>query len=312
MTGINLAVVISAVIIIGVLFWLVGERGKFPMPSTWKWIQAGGLLRFLNLSTLHGYIYMRWQKAYIRLFVNQINPHSTQPARKWWANQYHSKVLTEPQARTLITINEPIPQQDLEQVIPYPVARNILLSAPPAITVYECGCRLARKDHCTPTQVCMFIGEPFASFMLEHHPKESKALTQKEALELLKAEHERGHVHTAWFKNAMLDRFYVICNCCKCCCGGIEQMVKYDIPMMTSSGYVASVDEALCAACGTCTDTCPFGALSLEDHSVVDWQKCMGCGVCVDQCPNEAMALLRDEQKGLPLDARALSGRSAI
>ncbi len=303
-----LIVVASMVIILGAMIWLVGERGKLFMPSTLKFIQEGGLIRFLNLSTLHGYIYMRWQKSYIRLFINQIGPRSSQSARQWWANQYHSKVLTEQQAKTLVAINQNIPYQDLEQVIPYPVARTILLAASPKITVYECGCRLARQNPCTPTQVCMFIGEPFASFMLEHHPEESKALSQAEALELLKSEHERGHIHTAWFKNAMLDRFYVICNCCKCCCGGIETMVKYGIPMMSSSGYIAKADESLCVSCGTCADFCPFGALSVDGHSMIDWDKCMGCGVCVDQCPNGALSLVRDEQKGIPLDMKILVG----
>ncbi|MGC1376405.1 MAG: 4Fe-4S binding protein, partial [Anaerolineales bacterium] len=243
--------------------------------------------------------------------LTQLEPRTTQFTRRWWADQYHSKVLTEQQAGALLTLHENIPHQDLEQVIPYPVARNIVLSASPKITAYQCACRLSRKTPCAPTQVCMFIGDPFASFMLEHHPDESKALTQAEALELLKSEHERGHIHTAWFKNAMHDRFYAICNCCKCCCGGIEGMVKHGTPTMSSSGYIARSDEALCAACGACLDFCPFGALSLEKHSVISWDQCMGCGVCVDQCPNGALSLLRDERKGLPLDARVLlSGES--
>ncbi|MGO9416315.1 MAG: 4Fe-4S binding protein [Syntrophobacteraceae bacterium] len=61
----------------------------------------------------------------------------------------------------------------------------------------------------------------------------------------------------------MPDRFYAICNCCKCCCCGIEWMVKYGSPMLASSGYVAPVDETLCAACGTCVDACPFEAPSV-------------------------------------------------
>jgi Pyruvate/2-oxoacid:ferredoxin oxidoreductase delta subunit len=307
-----LIAVISTIIILGAMIWLVGERGKLLMPSTRKFIKEGGIRRFLSFSTLHGYIYMRWQKPYLGLFINQIGPHSSQSSRKWWSNQYHSKVLTEHQAKTIITINENIPYQDLEQVIPYPIARKIILSASPKITVYECGCRLARQNPCTPTQVCMFIGEPFASFMLEHHPTESKALSQSEALELLRAEHERGHIHTAWFKNAMHDRFYVICNCCKCCCGGIETMNKYGIPMLSSSGYVAKPDEILCTACGTCLDFCPFGALSLDNYSVVDWNKCMGCGVCVDQCPNDALSLIQDERKGIPLDVKTLSAHKVM
>ena len=104
-------------------------------------------------------------------------------------------------------------------------------------------------------------------------------------------------------KDALLDRFYSICNCCKCCCGGIEVMMKYGSPGMASSGYVAQV-EALCAACGTCVEVCPFDAVSMDMVSAVSWTKCMGCGVCVGQCPSEAMDLVRDEQKGIPFDVR--------
>ncbi len=87
-------------------------------------------------------------------------------------------------------------------------------------------------------------------------------------------------------------------------------MVKYGIPMMASSGYVARVNEGDCAACGSCAEACPFGAISVDIRSVVQWEKCMGCGVCVDQCLNQAISLVRDERKGIPLDVRALAESS--
>jgi ferredoxin len=155
----------------------------------------------------------------------------------------------------------------------------------------------------------MVIGQPFVDFVLEHNPHSSRRITQAEALELLQAEHERGHVHSAWFKDACLDRFYSICNCCKCCCGGIEAMTKYGVAMMAPSGYVAQIDEYLCTACGTCAETCPFGALSVEETSILDWEKCMGCGVCVEKCPEGAISLERDERKGTPLDVRLLADK---
>lgn len=83
-------------------------------------------------------------------------------------------------------------------------------------------------------------------------------------------------------------------------------MVKYGIPMMASSGYVATVDETLCSACGACADFCAFGAIILDEQSVIDWEKCVGCGVCVDQCPNDALTLTRDEKKGIPLEMKVL------
>jgi ferredoxin len=269
-------------------------------------MREAGFRRFLNLSALHGYIYGRWTNQYVKLLINYIFPRLGPRGRKWWADRYHGKVLTQEQAKAIITIDQDIPLRDLEQIIPYPMARDLVLKGPPDVAVYECPCRHARQNPCQPTQVCMVIGQPGVDFVLEHNPQSSRRLTQAEALELLEAEHERGHLHSAWFKDAVMDRFYAICNCCKCCCGGIEAMVKYGIPMMASSGYVAQVDETLCAACAACEDACPFRAIQVNEMSVVNWEACMGCGVCVRQCPNEAMSLVRDERKGVPLDVRLL------
>jgi Fe-S-cluster-containing hydrogenase component 2 len=41
-------------------------------------------------------------------------------------------------------------------------------------------------------------------------------------------------------------------------------MTRYGIPLMASSGYVAQVNNDLCAACGTCENICPFGAVEVE------------------------------------------------
>ncbi len=153
----------------------------------------------------------------------------------------------------------------------------------------------------------MIVGQPFVDFIVEHHPEKSRRVTSAEAVEILRAEHERGHIHAAYFKDAMLDRFYAICNCCKCCCGGIEAMMKHGVPMLTSSGYVARVNETLCAGCGTCESVCAFDAVRVNGHSSVIWDKCMGCGVCAGQCSNDAMELVRDARKGVPLDVRALN-----
>jgi ferredoxin len=155
----------------------------------------------------------------------------------------------------------------------------------------------------------MIVGQPFVDFILEHNPHTSRRIDRTEALELLRAEHGRGHIHAAYFKDVMLGRFFAICNCCACCCGGIEAMVRHGVPMLTSSGYVARVDEASCRGCSICVDVCPFGAIQGDGAPRVEWEKCMGCGVCVGRCPDEALSLVRDERKGMPLDARLMSAR---
>jgi ferredoxin len=83
-------------------------------------------------------------------------------------------------------------------------------------------------------------------------------------------------------------------------------------PMLASSGYVASVDADLCAACGSCADFCQFAATSVEDGLArVDAAACMGCGVCVSECPQEAISLIRDPSRGEPLEIQKLIARAA-
>jgi ferredoxin len=306
MLGTIILIVVGVILVTLIVLWLFGEQWHPLRRSTWLFMRQEGLRRILNGSALHGYVYGRWIKEYINLLINHIFPRLGPEGKKWLAGHYHGKVLTPDQAEAIITLDHDIPLRDLEQIIPYPMARDLVLKGPPEVAVFQCGCRQIRNNPCQPIQVCMVIGQPFVDFVLEHHPKSSRRLTQTEALELLRAEHERGHLHSAWFKDVLLDRFYAICNCCKCCCGGIEAMVKYGAPTMVSSGYVAKVDEKNCTVCGTCMDACPFGALSLNEVLAVSWEKCMGCGVCVGQCPSEAISLIRDEKKGIPLDVRML------
>ncbi|MGD2174880.1 MAG: 4Fe-4S binding protein [Candidatus Brocadiaceae bacterium] len=305
--GTTIAVVGVALLAALIGLVLYAERGRPLLPSTWRMMRSIGLRGLFSPRSLHGYVYGRWPKQYLELLINRIYPRLGPRWRKWLADRYHSKVLTPEQSRAIITLDRKIPLQDLEQIIPYPMARQLVLDGPPDVAVQECYCRHARREPCQPTQVCMAIGQPFVDFVLEHHPRTSRRLSQTEALQLLAAEHERGHVHSAWFKDALMDRFYAICNCCPCCCAGIEAMVRHETPMMASSGYVADVDEALCVGCGACEEVCPFDAIQVEGKAAVEWENCMGCGVCVSACPNDGISLVRDERKGQPLDVRLLA-----
>jgi len=227
------------------------------------------------------------------------------------ADTYHGKVVPLEAAKQLVTVEEEISLTNLEQVIPYTRARDIVLQSPDHIVVLECPCRASRPNPCQPLDVCLVVGEPFASFVVEHHPHRSRWITPEEAVEILCAEHERGHVHHAFFKDAMLDRFYAICNCCACCCGAMQAW-RHGTPMLASSGYVSRVAADLCVGCGTCADFCQFGALSMDDgFAVVDTTACMGCSVCVSKCPEGALSLVRDPTKGEPLEIRALIASAA-
>jgi Pyruvate/2-oxoacid:ferredoxin oxidoreductase delta subunit len=130
-----------------------------------------------------------------------------------------------------------------------------------------------------------------------------------------------------YYKDAMLGRFYAICNCCSCClsrlsraesrgaqprgCGAM-QAHQHGTPMLASSGYVARVDADLCAACGTCADVCQSAAVTVDNGLArIDGVACMGCGMCVTHCPQETISLLRDPAKGEPLEIQELVAHAA-
>ncbi|MGE5379370.1 MAG: DUF362 domain-containing protein, partial [Candidatus Saccharibacteria bacterium] len=261
-------------------------------------------------SAMHGYIYGKWTWQYIWTLRNIRFPLAGERGKEKWANHYHAKTLTLDQAESIIGLDHEIPLHDLEKIMPYQEVREFVLNGPVDVVLYECGCRRAsggKGGGCQPSQVCMVIGKPFTDLIVSLHPDISRRVTKEEALEVLREEDERGHMHTAWFKDAMMDRFYAVCNCCKCCCVGLRGMKVNGLNMIAPSGYSAIRDEELCTTCGKCANVCPFDAVTVENKIVVfDHEKCMGCGVCVGLCPQHAMSLIRDETKGVPLDVREM------
>jgi len=261
---------------------------------------------------IHAYVYARWPYGYIGSAIGEIKRLASKRVLfgPWllkalrpqaWAESYHGKAVPTDEAVRLVRINETVDTVVPESVIPFHAARELILSRDMPIVVLDCPCRLSRKNPCLPLDVCLIMGDPFCSFVLEHHPERSRAIDREEAVAILRAEAERGHVHHVFFKAAMLDRFYAICNCCSCCCGAMMAQ-RNGTPMLIASGYVAQVDQGRCVGCGQCVSRCPFEALSLDDgRAVVDSAACMGCGVCVGTCSQESLSLVLDATKPAPL-----------
>jgi len=301
----------------------------FIKPSTQEFIkEARQTPNYSVLDFLHGYIYGRWIYDYISLGTGQhplakkikalkdrfrsAPKDEAATASNGMAETYHGKAVPLNAATQLVQINEPINLPDLEQVIPYKRARSIVMKNPEHIVALDCPCRSAKENPCLPIDVCLVVGDPFASFIREHHPERSREITSAEAVEILKAEDERGHVHHAFFKDAMLERFYAICNCCECCCGAINSH-KSGNPMLASSGYVAQIAEDECIACEACVDYCQFGALEIADFTMgVVYENCMGCGICIDKCDQDSITLVADQSKGIPLEICALMDKAIL
>jgi len=306
------------------------KRLNFIFPSTIAFMrEARQVSGFRIFDFLHGYVYARWPYLYIsigkgehrytpllvrfssvfsRLFLPLLNRNGKQGNSngKTFADSYHGKVVPLEAAKQLVTVQEDIHLANLEQIIPYNLARDIVLKNPHHIVALDCPCRTSKEGACQPLDVCLIIGEPFTSFISDHHPNRSRWIDSNEAIEILRAEEARGHVHHAFFKDAMLGRFYAICNCCACCCGAMDAHQR-GTPMLATSSYVSSVDQDLCIACGDCSEYCQFLAIQVENgYAVVDQELCMGCGVCASHCEQEAITLYHDPARGEPLEIQKL------
>lgn len=283
--------------------WVLMERALWPRRSTREFWQLSDLS---GLKKLEGYFYGVRTHWYLK------------PASWPWllrylegresADNYHGKVISRNDARRILTLNQPIYRENLDQVIPYPLARSLILSCPlPSLAVMDCACRAQKKDSCQPNDVCLVVGEPFASFVVDHQPGRARRVTVDEALDILDQEEKRGHIHTAWFKEVMHNRFYVICNCCSCCCLG---MASYNrgVPRLIHSGYSPVLNLANCLSCNKCAAICPFRAwVSQADQPPrLEEEKCMGCGLCTSHCPAQALYLTLAPERGLPLNVKDL------
>jgi len=255
---------------------------------------------------LHSYFYFRWNTVYLKP-VKYVLEHPERfsesiyrGAGRRLMQTHHSKVLDTGTARRLVGIEEPIRVNNSEQVLPFEKARDIILDNPGSIAVTDCACRKLAGDPCGPLDVCLVLGEPFVSFVVEHQKDNARRISPAEALAILEREHERGRVHTAWFKDAAGDRLYSICNCCSCCCLGFRAL-SHGFDVVASSGYVARVDNEACVLCEACKDACHFGALKVAETVKIDPDRCMGCGVCTRECPENALSLQEDPTKAHPL-----------
>lgn len=192
-------------------------------------------------------------------------------------------------------------------VFPYEQA-SLLLEGAKSFGVRDCICRVQRGllgEACdAPVETCVIFHPTPGAF---ERASDIRTITKEEALQILRQSAESGLIHCS--ANVQQGHGY-ICNCCTCCCGILRSLSEFgNADAVARSDFHSAVDAALCAACGTCLDTCPFHALSLPGFvTEVDLTRCVGCGLCASVCPNHALTLIRrpeEEQVPPPLDDQA-------
>ncbi len=247
---------------------------------------------------------------FMQATINHIRPKMVHPD----TNVYHGKVLRPEDTKKLLSLDVDLDLGTLDKsIIPFEHARDVILKNPDKIVVIDCACKSTQENGCYPRDTCIWIGEPFYSFLLDHNTTGNpRAITSEEAIAICEAERERGHVQSTFFKDAMGDRLYCICNCCSCCCNAIKAVNYTTIPTLIPSGYLRHTNVDNCVGCGQCVAACNFKALSLIDgKAVVEAAKCMGCHLCLDVCENGGVELRRDPSKTEPFDVDELIAKYA-
>jgi len=162
-----------------------------------------------------------------------------------------------------------------------------------------CYCRSVQRkyenpncDH--PISSCIHLSFGRSLYEIPNKSYNLRKVSKQEIEVLLEDCDERGLVHQLlYFPNPQF--YYVICNCCPCCCVVLNKFIKYGAPQMIKSDFIAKTNLDRCTNCGKCEAWCYFGGRSLKDNKLkFNSHNCFGCGICISKCPNNAIILIQN------------------
>ena len=162
-----------------------------------------------------------------------------------------------------------------------------------SVAISYCYCRSAHRNCDNDVWTCIHVGT--AESLKEIGKRmPMKSATLNEVENLIQRSHEAGLVHQLLTAPSP-DYFYVICNCCPCCCVMLRSAIDHGIAdTMLASNFVSVQNQEACNDCGLCVERCHFGARSLEESQLLYRpDRCAGCGLCVTSCKNRAIAMER-------------------
>ena len=194
-------------------------------------------------------------------------------------------------------------------VLPFEALKP-MVEAQSFCAVAHCPCRQMKRsvgEGCHHSlENCLHFGSMGRHMVAQGMARE---ITTNEALNILRQANEEGLVHAA---DNIEGHMGNLCNCCGCCCLFLDTKKRMGIHSISSSNYVAHVDNDLCLGCKTCEERCPMGAIAVGDEHVaeVDETICIGCGVCTPTCEADAVDLtLRQEVESPPEISEFLAKR---
>ncbi|MBE6048239.1 MAG: 4Fe-4S dicluster domain-containing protein [Clostridium sp.] len=198
-----------------------------------------------------------------------------------------------------VFVNEPVlARQNELEIMDYDRATNVIKNAQ-NITLSLCFCRHKKhhlgQDCYAPMETCMTFGNAAASLARRGYGREIEA---SEALEVLDMCYEYNLVQCG---ENVRDGSLFLCNCCGCCCEGMEAVKKFGyLNPIETTPFLPSVLDDPCVGCGKCEKVCPIEAIKVNKDTrkaEVNEEICLGCGVCARNCPRKAIILKKRDKE---------------
>lgn len=186
------------------------------------------------------------------------------------------------------------------QIMAHESAVQVIRSAS-HIGLSRCYCR-HKMEHVglacdAPQNICLTLNITAASLVRHGH---ARAIDAVQALDALQQAWDHNLVQ---FGENVRRQVNFICNCCKCCCEGLQAAQRFAMhsPVLTTN-FAATVNSEECRNCGQCAAVCPVEAIGSSGsgkngHTQVAEELCLGCGVCVKACPGDAIRLVPRAQR---------------
>ncbi|MFX1587282.1 MAG: DUF362 domain-containing protein [Promethearchaeota archaeon] len=174
-----------------------------------------------------------------------------------------------------------------------------ILSRSKVTGIGNCYCRETqrksqKKPNCDyPIRSCIHFGFGKSLYDIPFKSENLTKISKQEVKENLERFDELGLVHQIiYYPNPQF--YYIVCNCCPCCCVVLNKFLKSGSPQMIKSDFIAYTNLKKCTNCGTCQEWCYFNARKLVNNVLYfDTSKCFGCGICVSKCPSTAIKLIK-------------------
>ncbi|MFX0057570.1 MAG: DUF362 domain-containing protein [Candidatus Hodarchaeota archaeon] len=242
------------------------------------------------LSSLFGF-FERYMLETFRFIDNKLNVTTINYVNKYlFKGRWGGKVI--PLNKNISSEVRFMPTQEILNILNRSKVRGI----------GNCYCRetqrKSQKEHnCDyPIRSCIHFGFGKSLYEIPFKSENLKNVTKQEVKQQLEKFDELGLVHQIiYYPNPQF--YYIVCNCCPCCCVVLNKFLKGGSPQMIKSDFHAYTDSKKCINCGNCQEWCYFGARKLINHKLsFNYSRCFGCGICVSKCPNYAIKLLNKSQ----------------